>query len=256
MLNLIKMDLYRLSKAKSFRVCLIIAAVFALGHTPIAKLLSVLGRLLGSEIDLFRKTVNLSEIIGNPFTTYATLLCLLSASSFCYADLENGYIKNIAGQMPKKGYTILSKFIALIPHTLLFMVTCVICNLIGSVIFQKIIVDGKVLSGIGTFFLKFLLAQSLCSIIIMTTSVVGSKSLGTVMALLLGMGFLGMLYFGIDAGLNQLFKSKSFSVGDYMPDQLLDEANPKALRSILSAVITCVLFLPASVKLFDKKDVK
>ena len=37
--NLIRMDLYRMNKAKSFRVCLILTFAFALASTPLEKLL-------------------------------------------------------------------------------------------------------------------------------------------------------------------------------------------------------------------------
>ena len=49
--NLIRMDIYRMRKAKSFWACIITAFVFALGQTPMLKLLAVLGKMLtGDEI--------------------------------------------------------------------------------------------------------------------------------------------------------------------------------------------------------------
>ena len=41
-----------------------------------------------------------------------------------------------------------------------------------------------------------------------------------------------------------------------MPDQLLREASPKTLRAVLVSAVTVGVFLPLSIRVFDKKDVK
>ena len=185
------------------------------------------------------------------------MLALLSVNSFFYADVENGYIKNIAGQMPKRGYTILSKFLAVIPHNLLFIVAGVGGNLIGTIIFQKIIVDSAVLEACGTLLLKLLLlfGNHLLSLLLVTATF-QSKSFGTVLAVLFGLGLLFLVYTGIDAGLDQLWPKKSFSIVSYMPDQLLDSASPNVVRSLAVSAVTIVIFLLPSIRIFDKKDVK
>ena len=114
--NLLRMDLYRMRKAKSFWVCLILAFLFGLLSTPGVKLMTVVAGLVSNEKNLFPATADLSGIIKAPFPILNAMLALLSVNSFFYADVENGYIKNIAGQMPKRGYTIFSKFLAVIPH--------------------------------------------------------------------------------------------------------------------------------------------
>ena len=217
MANLLRMDLYRMRKAKSFWICLGIA--FAL--------LMLNG-----------------------------MLCLLSACSFFYADMENGYIKNIAGQMPRRGFTVLSKYLAILPHNLLFMVAGIIGNLIGTVLFQQILLDGDILDAAVTFLMKVLLMQSICAILLMVTASFQNKSLGTVIAVLMGLGLMSLVYMMIDTGLDQLFQNKGFSVSDYMPDQLLGQLKPPVLDSILVSAATTALFLPLSVHVFDRRDVK
>ena len=107
--KLIRMDLYRMLKAKSFMVCLIISFVLALANMPLAKLLFALARSLSPEInETFMAQVSLSAILSEPFPMISLMLLLISLCFFFYADMENGYIKNIAGQMPMKGFTVLS----------------------------------------------------------------------------------------------------------------------------------------------------
>ena len=254
--KLLRMDLYRMRKAKSFWVCLILAFLFGLLSTPGVKLMTVVAGLVSNEKNLFPATADLSGIIKAPFPILNAMLALLSVNSFFYADVENGYIKNIAGQMPKRGYTIFSKFLAVIPHNLLFIIVGVGGNLIGTIVFQKIIVDGAVLEACGILLLKLLLIQSLCTILLLVTATFQSKSFGTVLAVLFGLGLLFLVYTGIDAGLDQLWPKKSFSIVSYMPDQLLDSASPDAVRSLVVSAVTIVIFLFPSIRIFDKKDVK
>jgi hypothetical protein len=202
------------------------------------------------------ETAKLSEILRTPIPALNAMLCLLSASSFFYADMENGYIKNIAGQMPKRGYTILSKFVTILPHNLLFMLVGVLGDLIGTVFFQRIAVDSAVLDSLRVFALKLLLLQSICAILLLFSGSLQIKSLGTVMAVLFGMGLLTLVYFGIDAGLDKIFPKKSFLLNDYMPDQLLSESNPETLTALIVSGVTIAVFLWLAIRIFDRKDVK
>ena len=256
MANLLRMDLYRMRKAKSFWICLGIAFALALLQTPLAWGLSMVGRMLSAEALPFPGTVQMSNILRDPFLMLNGMLCLLSACSFFYADMENGYIKNIAGQMPRRGFTVLSKYLAILPHNLLFMVAGIIGNLIGTVLFQQILLDGDILDAAVTFLMKVLLIQSICAILLLVTASFQNKSLGTVIAVLMGLGLMSLIYMMIDTGLDQLFKNKGFSVSDYMPDQLLGQLKPPVLDSILVSLATTALFLPLSVHVFDRRDVK
>ena len=256
MANLLRMDLYRMRKAKSFWICLGIAFALALLQTPLAWGLSMVGRMLSAEVLPFPTTAQMSNILRDPFLMLNGMLCLLSACSFFYADMENGYIKNIAGQMPRRGFTVLSKYLAILPHNLLFMVAGIIGNLIGTVLFQQILLDGEILDAAVSFLMKLLLMQSICAILLLVTASFQNKSLGTVIAVLMGLGLMSLVYMMIDTGLDQLFQNKGFSVSDYMPDQLLGQLKPPVLDSILVSLATTALFLPLSVHVFDRRDVK
>ena len=254
--NLIRMDLYRMRKARSFMVCLILSFVISACQTPLAWMLINLGRMFSNDVELFPATANLTEIIANPFPALTAMLLMLSACNFFYADMENGYIKNIAGQMPKRGFTILSKFIAAIPHNLLFMLLNVAGNLIGTMFLQRIVVGGDILNSIGAFCLKFLLIQSICAILLLVTATCRSKSLGSVLSVLLGTGLMVLVYSAITEGINQVLHLKGFSLSNYMPDQLLLDPTGDTLTSILSAAVTTAIFLPLSIRIFDRRDVK
>jgi hypothetical protein len=262
MANLFNMDLYRMFKAKSFKVCLLLSFLISLSRTPLMKLLDSLAKMVATEGEapqtLVGPTANLSDIIASPLSSFALIPLLICVVLFFYADMENGYIKNIAGQMPKRGFSILSRFLVSIVHNGIFLIACVIGHLIGTLLFQKITADGAVMTGILCFILKWVLLQSLCAILLLAAATFRSKSLGMVLAILFAIGGMGLLYLAIDQGLNALFKGFG-GISPYMPDELLSSVSiqePRTLRAILSAAITTAIFLPLSIRVFDKRDVK
>lgn len=256
MANLFRMDLYRMRKARSFWICLILCFAFAFSTTPLTRLMYSLAGLLTGEQEGFPKTAALSGIISSQPSSLGTVLALLSICGFFYGDVENGYVKNIAGQVPRRGYTVLSKFLVSVPHSLLFMLTGTVGKLLGTVLFQRILLDAALADSLRIFLLKLLLLESLCAILLLFTAALQSKSLGSVFAVLFGSGLLSLVYFGIDSGLARLFPKISFSVADYMPDQLLADSAPETLRSLAVSGLVIALFLWLSVRIFDRKDVK
>ena len=231
MANLIRMDLYRMARAKRFWICLALAFLFAASVTPLSELIIKLAGLFGEAEVKSETSVSFISLLSNPFPA-------------------------ITGQMPDKGFTILSKFIAILPHNLLFMLAGVAGSLLGSVFFRRITMQGDVLEALRVIALKLLLMQSLCCLLLLATTALQSKSLGTVLAVLMGLGMMSLIYLAIDSGLNAMLPKKNFAIGDYMPDTLLGEEAPKTLRAILSALITGGIFLPLTIRIFDKKDVK
>ena len=258
MVNLVRMDLYRMNKARSFRVCLILAFILALSSTPFEYLMYQLGRMLSTssdQIGTFPTTIEFSTLLSRSAAPLTVLLALLSIVNFYYADMEGGYIKNIAGQMPKKGFSMISRFIASVPHNLAFMLVTVIGSVIGSVIFQKITFDASILEGLGTFLLKLLLLTSICSILLLITGAFRNKSFGMILAVLIGLTLTSLLYtLVINPGLNKIFSK--VDITPYMPDAVLTEDKPGALRAILVSAVTIAIFLPLSARVFDRKDVK
>lgn len=253
--NLVRMDIYRMLRAKSFRICLILSFALALLATPFEWGMAQLARSLSSEAPRFPESVQLSYLISNPASGLIYMLAFLSIVIFFFADIEAGYIKNIAGQMPKKGFSVLSRFMAAILHNLLFLAAGLIGNILGALFLQKITTDGGLLNSILTFAVRFLLMQAVCTIMLLAVTSFRNKSLGMILAVMLGLPVMGLIYLGINTGLGQLF-GDSVNITPYMPDQVLKESNPDALRAFLVSAVTIGIFLPLSIHVFDRKDVK
>ena len=254
--KLIRMDLYRMMKSKSFLVCLAVAFVLALSNAPVSKLMYTLANSLSSDInETFATEVTLSSILSDPFPMMGLMLALLSLCFFFYADVENGYIKNIAGQMPMKGFTVLSKFVASGVHNLVFAAAGIIGNLIGTVLVQRIIMDAGAADSIRVLVLKLILVQSLCAMLVLVISTFRSKSLGMILAVLFGLGLTSLIYMGINEGLKPLF-GEGTDISKIMPDSVMNEKPLDTVKALVVAVAAGVIFLLPAVRILDKKDVK
>ncbi|MBQ6373289.1 MAG: hypothetical protein IJJ45_02255 [Clostridia bacterium] len=254
--NLIRMDLYRMFRSRSFYVCLTLVFVLALINMPLAKLLFRLAGSISPEIsEAFAAEADFSGILKDPFPLISKMLVFISLCFFFYADVENGYIKNIAGQMPMKGFTILSKFQASVVHNLVFASAGIIGNLIGTVFVQRIVVDSGVPDSIRMLALRLLLLQSLCAILLLVVNTFRSKSLGMVLAVLFGMGLTKLIYLGINTGLEPIF-GEGTDITKYMPDCVMAEDPLDTVKALLVALVAGGVFLPLAIRIFDRKDVK
>lgn len=254
--KLIRMDLYRMLKSKSFLVCIILTFVLAMIEALLSRLLFILAKSLSSEInETFPAEVNLYEILVNPFPMMGMMLIMISLCYFYYADVENGYIKNIAGQMPMKGFTVLSKFMATVVHNLMFIVVGIIGSLIGTILVQKITMNFDVVDTIRILVLKLMLVQSLCAILLLAVATCQSKSLGMILAVLFGLKLTPVIYFGINEGLKQIF-GPGTDIKAYMPDTVMSEKPLETVKALLVSIVTGVIFLVPAIRIFDRKDVK
>lgn len=259
--NLIKMDFYRMFRSKAF----IISNIVIFGINIIGKLLELLlfnlAKGLVDESEqaemVFDYTENLSSVFINPlWLSMMIIVILISAVTFSYADIANGFIKNIAGQVNQKGHTVISKFLVLCVHNLVFL--CV--GVIGKVVSQFIIggnfkIDTADMPiAIATFLCKWLLLQALCAIILFVSTGLKNKTLASVVGVILGSGSLMILHMMIDSQVEQFIK---INPSEYDPSALIQGgASFMFANAIGVSLVVIAVFLPLTVTIFNKSDVK
>ena len=157
--KLIKMDFYRLFQSKTFWIS---AAVmfFLQGITSFSmpilqknllKFASVPAENASEMLD-----TKLSEIFSSPMMSFFMLIMFISATTFLFADIRDGYVKNFVGQIARKGYSAISKFIVVCVHNAFFMLLALSGNILGVLLCpdSSLIVDSAVGSGIVVFFVE------------------------------------------------------------------------------------------------------
>lgn len=254
MVDLIRMDFYRMFKSKSFIISNVVVFVIAI----VARLAEIGLIKLSQAFGVEEATISndaLSEIIINPFGwSIALVVVLISAVTFSYADIANGYIKNIAGQVSNKGNTALSKFVVLAVHNFIFMFCAMIGRVIIGVITGGIQMDWiEVPLAIGTFGVKWLLLVSLSSILLFVSTGLKNKTLASVVGVILGSGSLMLLHLMIDSTVERFIH---VDISRYDPSMLIQESNMIFGNAILVALVVIAIFLPLTVVIFNKSDVK
>ena len=112
--NVIRSDIYRLFRQKSLYIIMGIVALLNFAEGPVLKILFNLTKSLASDDDVaemggFMSEMKFSTILSESLGNVDTVFVLLVVIWFAYADLAHGYVKNIAGQLSKKGNIVISK---------------------------------------------------------------------------------------------------------------------------------------------------
>ena len=261
MVNLIKMDVRRLFLSKVFYISMAITAfiniAFAIGGPMLIRFFAPKEGIPVQEM---------SELIAQPFPlSLLMVLMIISAVSFTFADIANGYIKNIAGQIKRKSDTIVSKFVALGVHNFFFMLVSLLASILGTAVVSSMgmaklsVTPSLIGPAILTFLIKWMLAMAISSILLFLTTGIKNKTIASVFGVFLGTGALGMVYFGLNEAIKSIFKV-DVSVNEYTPDSLIGTVsvghNVAVVNAIIVAVICSAIFLALTIKVFNTRDVK
>ncbi len=270
MVDLFKMELFKLRKSKVFWGCCIAIFVICfalplLGKAFASILMSIVQNGNDPEmlanaqkvVDEYNKPFLFSYLLKAPFggLSISFILVFISAAVFMHMDIGNGYIKNIAGQIPSRGHSCYGKFAAVCVQALVYMLFGFVGGLAGQLIARGVEFDSEIGSGIGEFLLKWLLVCGLDAILLFFTTGLGNKVLGIVMAAILGTGTLNLIYLPLNYGLGMLFHS-DINITEYAPDQMLNAVNINIPAALIGGAALIVVFMFLTVKLLNKKDVK
>lgn len=256
MRNLIKMELYKLRTSKLF---IIFLAVLAAANVIITVASTLLMNALAQGAALPK--MQLSAAFTNPFSLgILTMLIYISAVSFLYLDFSDGYIKNIAGQVPNRGNIVIAKFITVAVHNLIFFLAATLGNLLGGVIIGMVADTENLGAAILTFGVKWLLSLAICAILMFFAVGLRSKVIALILGVMFALNALSLLYMGVDALIANVFKTTDFSLGNYMPDSLFGAVNAVENSLVANGIIVAVVFIAAFYILtylsFKKKDIK
>ena len=152
MLNMIKMDLYRMFRTKSlYVICIVLAAALlfttilcktdyeilneadAVQQEQVAELTTEninVGMMVTLPTEPGEKVTVFDIFFGNSQGKFYALFLVIFAVLFSTADISSGYIKNIGGQVQSRGALVISRAIALAVFTIM--------TLAGVFVFQAV----------------------------------------------------------------------------------------------------------------------
>lgn len=284
MLNLIKMDFYRLFHSKVGKIGLIVviasALLLTLGNYGVYSILKLVfenenGATGGytpqdyADMATIFPTIlwNLYGVNGTDVVFHLTnalslfIACMLSAI-FVSAEQTSGYVKNIAGQVRYKGYTVGSKLVVTsFIHFVVLAIYTIIALLLAPALFNECITGWNIPVLIGGLLLRLVIFFAINSLIVFLCLTFKSQSFSMVCGAILGIGALQLVYLAIGALVNVVKEGLNFEPGKYMPDGIngmisIAQIDNIWVQGLIVSILFIVGFSSAAIYIVSKRDVK
>lgn len=278
MFNMIKMDLYRMFKSRSFYVIGIIIAALLLFVTYIEKtdpLDSVstskqnmeeisdediiIGISVNPEYDEEGRISVLSDFTANCSGMVPALFFVIFTVIFATADHTTGYDKNIAGQVKDRAYIIISKAVSLFVFTVIMSLWYMLMIALSHLVMFGDVSPGDIKDLVSYTAVQIVLNYALV-IIVMTFSIIFRNNLiSMIVAICLCMHMFSLLYNGIDLLLKKAGAS-DFSIVSYtVTGKISTLAAGAPVRDNIEALVVAAAFVIfggiLSSVVFRKRDV-
>lgn len=281
MLNIIKMDLYRMLKTKSMYVIWIVLAAILLITTSLCKtdyeLLTEKDAMKQEQVtEPTVDNINVGMMVtlptepGEKVTVYDiffansqgklyALLLVIFTVLFSTADISSGYIKNIGGQVRNRGTLILSRAIALAVFTVLTMAGAFLFQAAANGIFFGELEWGNTKAILSYFVTELALHYALVLICMAIAIILKNNVISMVIAVCLSMNVMTIVY-GVINGAIQKIGIQNFQIYKYTITGKLSllPMNPsgnECLAAFGVAIVFIVMMISVSSVVFQKRDI-
>lgn len=281
MLNIIKMDLYRMFKTKSMYVIWIVLAAILLITTSLCKtdyeLLTEKDAMKQEQVtEPTVDNINVGMMVtlptepGEKVTVYDiffansqgklyALLLVIFTVLFSTADISSGYIKNIGGQVGNRGSLIFSRSIALSVFTVLTMT--------GAFLFQaaaNCIVFGKLEWGNTKAILSYFVAElalhyALVLICMAIAIILKNNVISMVIAVCLTMNVMTIVYGVVNSAIQKIgiqnFQIYKYTITGKLSLLPMNPSGNECLAAFGVAMVFIVIMISVSSVVFQKRDI-
>lgn len=281
MLNMIRMELFRMFKTKSLYVIwmIMIACVFLTNSLSAEEILTfsmeekqemyeaamdgeesgnlgmdvILPTKPGADVSVF------DGFYANVKGKFIALFMVIFTVLYATADITSGYVKNIAGQVRNRGNLIFAKAAALLLYVVLTMLLFIgVQTLSNAISYQKLVM------GSGKEFFQYaamqtLLHFALVMVIMCVAVVLRNNVISMMISVCVCMNVLIMLYGVVDQALEKLgihdFHMMDYTVSGKIVNLGMNAA-PKTMGMVaLVGIVFIVVMLAISMTVFQKRDI-
>ena len=281
MLNIIKMDLYRMFKTKSMYVIWIVLAAILLITTSLCKtdyeLLNEkdamkqeqvteptvdninVGMMVTLPTEPGEKVTVFDIFFANSQGKFYALFLVIFAVLFSTADISSGYIKNIGGQVGNRGSLIFSRSIALSVFTVLTMT--------GAFLFQaaaNCIVFGELEWGNTKVILSYFVAElalhyALVLICMAIAIILKNNVISMVIAVCLTMNVMTIVYGVVNSAIQKIgiqnFQIYKYTITGKLSLLSMNPSGNECLAAFGVAMVFIVMMISVSSVVFQKRDI-
>lgn len=281
MLNMIKMDLYRMFRTKSMYIVWIVLVAALLLTTFLCKTdydsLSKEDAMQQEQItEPTEENINVGMMVtlptepgekvtvfdiffANSQGKFYALFLVIFAVMFSTADIGGGYIKNIGGQVQKRGALIFSRSIALAVFTMLTMV--------GAFLFQAVanyIVFGELEWGNSKAILSYFLTElalhyALMLICMAIAIILKNNVISMVIAVCLTMNIMSIVYGLVNSAIQKIgiqnFQIYKYTITGKLSLLPMNPSGNECLAAFGVAIVFIVMMISVSSVVFQKRDI-
>ena len=280
MFNLIKMDTHRLLHSKStwIIICFVIGlAIFSVTMTnsdiefmkedPSSATETIEGRPVGIYVEAQPEWVDGDIEIGSIVSVemrsqLLAILCVIFASIFTNADYKNGYIKNIAGQFPRREQLILSKFIT-IALQVYIMITVFTLAIVASgyALWGSKFYLGSFAELIKYLGVQYLLHLGVAALMMLLCILTHSTAFSMTSGILLCSGLAVPVYSLINKAVNEMKTGLDFDLNKYILDGNItmltfDSTAEVMTRGIAVGAVFAFISLIFAMMIMKKRDIR
>lgn len=226
MYNLIKMDLYRLTRMKSFWIMIAVTVSIAFFGAVMADYAMSLQSDATAEAGGFFVTINAMQDVPDEIklTDWLTgdlsghillLLCVIFAPMFVNGEQKNGYVKNIAGQLPDRAMLVISKLAAVaVQVAVLFGVYLIAASVSYAYFWGDKLVFGSFSEFAKVVSIQYLLHFAFSALFAALTICWHGSGLSMCLGIMCSTGTIGFPYI-MDILLHKCGVSETFTISDY-----------------------------------------
>ena len=242
MLNLIKMDLYRMFSMASFYVIICLFSIECV--------LMVYSSTMESD-PLY---LSIADLIMTPTSTpFITLFTGIFSALFLIADKSSQFIKNYGGQLKHRSSRIFSKIICIIIYNILFSAITIFLLIVSDKIFKTNLELGFDANFFRYYALAFFGNIAFCIVIVLISTLFKSTIPVVILPILISTSVFSIIFSGVDNILHRI--GIDFSTQKYMLSENIynlpwlegtDNISFFVLLflgySIISAILSCIIF--------------
>ena len=276
MWKLIKMDFYRLFTSKAIKVGAIMACLLCGGHVLLSLGVIELAKFaIETDPEVYESMQGLSmflpqlawlsgvdfaEVVFGGTGFFALFIGCMITASFIGSEQACGFTKNFAGQLPNKGYMVISKFtVTSIALIIILAIYVIVGSLLTMVLLGNYVSGYDINSLIAALGLRLMLHLAINAIIIFICTLTKSHSIAMVAGCIFGIGVTKIVYTVAELILGLL--KVNFPIGSYMPDGVnsqlaIDTVGEVYIKALVVSVVFIVAFLAANYFVVRKRDVK
>ena len=281
MLNIIKMDLYRMLKTKSMYVIWIVLAAILLITTSLCKtdyeLLTEKDAMKQEQVtEPTVDNINVGMMVtlptepGEKVTVYDiffansqgklyALLLVIFTVLFSTADISSGYIKNIGGQVRNRGTLILSRAIALAVFTVLTMAGAFLFQAAANGIVFGELEWGNTKAILSYFVTELALHYALVLICMAIAIILKNNVISMVIAVCLSMNVMTIVYGVINSAIQKIgilnFQIYKYTITGKLSLLPMNPSGNESLAAFGVAIVFIVMMISVSSVVFQKRDI-